>query len=194
MLNRYVIKIWETEHERELGVPSMVSEPLDDVNKAIIHAKRIMERDNHPAIEVQNVEQTKTYYFLDGKEEKYYNNSELLKNKKEIEMIIDEYFEENNITDLMDYGSDYDRERMRVVGDVFYEMLKEMNIKVETVTTENISDGKYLVNINFENSGYTFKVKAGNDKEFVKEKMNEIYDIYEENLEERIEETEELEM
>lgn len=63
---------------------------------------------------------------------------------------VSEYFRENQIKNLMDYGSDGD-EGLTPISSIYKELMDKLNIKYANVYTEDVSDGKYLTTITFEN-------------------------------------------
>lgn len=60
------------------------------------------------------------------------------------------YFSENQIKNLMDYGSDKD-EGLTSISSLYKELMDKLNVKYANVYTEDVSDGKYLTTITFEN-------------------------------------------
>ena len=61
-----------------------------------------------------------------------------------------EYFKENEIKDLMEYGSDGD-EGLYHLSSMYQEIMDQLGIKYSNVYTKDVSDGKYLTTIIFEN-------------------------------------------
>ena len=75
MKETYIIKIWETEEERDAGLSEIISSNIADLKTAIQDAKKLKEEQKYDSVEVQNSNQTKSYYYIDNKDEKYiYNN------------------------------------------------------------------------------------------------------------------------
>ena len=74
-MERYIIKVWETEQERDLGESNIVDTNLNDIEQAIGKAKNIMSNQNYASLEVQNNNENKTYYFADSTEEKYFQEN-----------------------------------------------------------------------------------------------------------------------
>ena len=96
-----------------------------------------------------------------------------------------EYFKENEIKDLMEYGSDGD-EGLYHLSSMYQEIMDKLGIKYSNVYTEDVSDGKYLTTIIFENdSSIQVDTSAWNGIKTVAENMESIYESYE-NLKEKI--------
>lgn len=95
-----------------------------------------------------------------------------------------EYFKENEIKDLMEYGSDGD-EGLYHLSSMYQEIMDKLGIKYSNVYTEDISDGKYLTTITFENySSIEVDTSAWNGIKVVTENIESIYETYE-NLKEK---------
>ncbi len=94
-----------------------------------------------------------------------------------------EYFKENNIKNLMDYGSDRD-EGLYQLSSMYKEIMDNLGIKYSNVYTEDVSDGKYLTTITFEDD-YSIEVdtSAWNGIEVVTENIESIYEEYEKQSE-----------
>lgn len=96
-----------------------------------------------------------------------------------------EYFKENEIKDLMEYGSDGD-EGLYHLSSMYKEIMDKLGIKYSNVYTEDVSDGKYLTTIILENdSSIQVDTSAWNGIKTVAENMESIYESYE-NLKEKI--------
>ena len=96
-----------------------------------------------------------------------------------------EYFKENEIKDLMEYGSDGD-EGLYHLSSMYQEIMDQLGIKYSNVYTKDVSDGKYLTTIIFENdSSIQVDTSAWNGIKNVAENMESIYESYE-NLKEKI--------
>lgn len=80
-MGRYMIKIWETEEDRESGESSIVENNLDNIDQAIEKAKRIMKLNSYASLEVQNSKENKTLYFCTQNEEETYFKEEIAKEK-----------------------------------------------------------------------------------------------------------------
>ncbi len=89
-----------------------------------------------------------------------------------------EYFRENQIKNLMDYGSDKD-EGLTPISSLYKELMAKLNIKYASVYTEDVSDGKYLTTITFKND-IEIKVdtSAWNGIKVVAENMESICENY----------------
>lgn len=91
-----------------------------------------------------------------------------------------EYFKENEIDDLREYGSDSD-EGLYHLSSMYKEIMDKLNIKYENIYTEDgISDGKYVTIIILED-GIEIKIdtSAWNGIEVVTENIATVYEIYE---------------
>lgn len=108
-----------------------------------------------------------------------------------------EYFKENDIEDLMEYGSDSD-EGLYHLSSMYKEIMDKLNIKYKNIYTEDgISDGKYVTVITMQDSTeIKLDTSAWNGIEIVTENIATVYEIYEdikENLEEnKVEKDEEI--
>lgn len=71
---RYIIKIWETEDEREQGLSDIIESNLSDIQKTIETAKKLMKSQNYNALEVQDTKQKVTYYSHTPEEEKNFED------------------------------------------------------------------------------------------------------------------------
>ena len=90
-----------------------------------------------------------------------------------------EYFKENDIKDLMEYGNDSD-EGLYHLSSLYEEIMDKLNIKFKDVYTEDVSDGKYLTTIIFENnSEINIDTSAWNGEEVVAENVESICEFYE---------------
>lgn len=87
-----------------------------------------------------------------------------------------EYFRENQIKDLMNYGNDSD-EGLTPISSLYKEIMNKLNIKYTDVYTEDISDGKYLTTITFEdNFQIQLDTSAWNGIKVVTENIESIYE------------------
>lgn len=151
MKEKYIIKIWETEEEREAGLSDIISSNIADLKTAIQDAKKLKEEQNYASVEVQDSNQTKTYYYIDDDEEKYIYNNFWGNDEEKITDIVNTYFAEKDLTDLMEYGSDRDCYVMPSLTDLYKGILSRLNIPTYNITTEDFSDGKYETTIEFNN-------------------------------------------
>lgn len=95
-----------------------------------------------------------------------------------------EYFRENGVKDLMEYGNDSD-EGLYHLSSMYQEIMDKLGIKYSNVYTEDVSDGKYLTTIIFENdSSIEVDTSAWNGIKVVAGNMESIYETYE-NLKEK---------
>lgn len=90
-----------------------------------------------------------------------------------------EYFRKNKIKDLMDYGSDRD-EGLVPITILYKEIMDSLGIKYQNVYTEDVSDGKYLTTVIFnDNSELKLDISAWNGIKTITENINAIYENYE---------------
>lgn len=95
-----------------------------------------------------------------------------------------EYFKENGIKDLMEYGSDGD-EGLCHLSSMYEEIMNKLGIKYSNIYTEDVSDGKYLTTIFFENNlSIKLDTSAWNGIQVVTKNIESIYEFYE-NLKEK---------
>lgn len=59
---RYIIKVWETEDDREQGLSDIIETNLSNIQLAIKNAKELNAKQNYNAMEVQDTKQKITYY------------------------------------------------------------------------------------------------------------------------------------
>ena len=89
-----------------------------------------------------------------------------------------DYFRENMIKDLMGYGSDRD-EGLEHLSSMYQEIMDRLGIKYSNVYTEDVSDGKYLTTIIFENdNSIKIDTSAWNGIKVVAENVESIYETY----------------
>lgn len=98
-----------------------------------------------------------------------------------------EYFKENQIKDLMDYGNDSD-EGLYKLSSMYKEIMDKLGIKYSNIYTEDVSDGKYLTTIIFENdSSIQIDTSAFNGIKVVAKNVESVYETYE-KLQEKLRE------
>ena len=73
MAKNYIIKVWETESEREQGLSEIIEVGIDKLEIAIEKARKIIEDNEYACIEVQDSKQKKSYLTIDEKGEKIDN-------------------------------------------------------------------------------------------------------------------------
>lgn len=175
MSKNYIIKIWENEEQRELGESDIIEINIKSLKEAINKTKNIMENQNYASLEVQDNEQKNSYYYCTPNEEKYIYNFQEENIENKIKEVVELYFIENNIRDLMDYGADRDSLAMPSLSSLYKEILEKLNIEVSYIETDDISDGKYqtLVELNNGNS-ITIDTSAWNSEEIVIENIKSI--------------------
>ena len=91
-----------------------------------------------------------------------------------------EYFNENSIKNLMQYGNDRD-EGLYHLSSMYEEIMKKLNIKYLSIYTEDgISDGRYITTITFDNnSQIEINTDAFNGIKVVTNNIVSIYEKYE---------------
>lgn len=151
MKETYIIKIWETEEERDAGLSEIISSNIADLKTAIQDAKKLKEEQKYDSVEVQNSNQTKSYYYIDNKDEKYIYNNFWGSEEEKITDVVNTYFAEKDLKDLTEYGSDRDYYVMPSISDLYKGILARLNIPTYNITTEDLSDGKYETTIEFNN-------------------------------------------
>lgn len=179
MAKNYIIKIWETEELREIGESDIIETNIESLEEAINKAKKIMEEQNYASLEVQDEEEQNSFYFCTSREEEYIYNFEEENIEDKIQKVVELYFIENNIRDLMDYGADRDSLAMPSLSNLYKELLGKVNIESSYIETEDISDGKYQTLIGLSNGkSITIDTSAWNGKEVI---IDNIKSIQEEN-------------
>ena len=73
MAKNYIIKIWETESEREQGLSEIIKVGIDKLEIAIEQARKISKDNEYACVEVQDSKQKKSYITIDEKGEKIDN-------------------------------------------------------------------------------------------------------------------------
>lgn len=98
----------------------------------------------------------------------YYNNFEEDSKEDKIKNIVELYFIENGLQNLMDYGSDRDSLVMPTLSDLYKELMDKLNIEYCSIETNDISDGKYETSIEFEDgNSIIIDTSAWNNEEIV---------------------------
>jgi hypothetical protein len=106
--------------------------------------------------------------------------------KKTVKDVVENYFEENNIEDLMQYGSSSDARfgAFGDISDVYYDILEELGYPVEGSYAEDATgDGKYNVYLTISGNNFTIPTKAWRDAEGVFQDIKELIDDMEEEKE-----------
>lgn len=140
----YIIKVWETEQLRDIGESIIINSGLNILQEAIEEAKSIMKDEQFASLEVQDDAEEKSFYFCTPQEEKYIYNDILRDDEsvKKIQEVIELYFIEKDITNMMYYGSDKETS-MLSISKIYMDILKKLDIKFNNIVTDEISDGKY---------------------------------------------------
>ena len=177
---KYLIKIWENEDLRDLGISDIVETDIDNIQEAISKAKKIMENNDYASIEVQTNDEEETVYHKSTGEEKYFYNLPQDNVNEKIKYIVQMYFAENELNNLMDYGSDRDSLAMPSLSSLYSELIGKLGIETNNIQTEDVSDGKYGTIIEFKNGkGISIETSAGNGTEIITNNLKSIYEEYE---------------
>ena len=70
-MKKFLIKIWETEENRNIGESDIVEINIKNIKQAIQKAKRIMEDMNYASLEVQSEDEQQSFYFSTPTKEEY---------------------------------------------------------------------------------------------------------------------------
>lgn len=180
-MKKYLIKIWETEELRESGQSDIIEVDIASIKEAISKAKKIMEEQQYASLEVQDNREKQSIYFCTPTEEHYYyNNFEEDSKEDKIKNIVELYFIENGLQNLMDYGSDRDSLVMLTLSDLYKELMDKLNIEYCSIETNDISDGKYETFIEFEDgNSIIIDTSAWNNEEIVSNNLISIQNEYE---------------
>ena len=93
--------------------------------------------------------------------------------RRDIRECVEEYFNENNITDLMNYGSSRD-EGFSDISDVVADCLVKVGYLVEYNYSEEISDGKYEISVGCLDRGFRYDLYAWDGVDDVVEIIEDI--------------------
>jgi len=96
-----------------------------------------------------------------------------------IQKKVNNYFKDNNIVDLMGYGSDID-EGLYHLTSLYQDIMNNLSIHYEYIYTEDgLSDGKYITIICFDkNNVIKVDTSAWNGEEIINGNMLYIYKSY----------------
>lgn len=86
-MGRYIIKIWENEHERSSGNSAIIQQDFNYIDDAIIKAKKIMKEYKYASLEIRNSFNEQTLYYCTPEEEQYFE--EYIENAKNQEKVND---------------------------------------------------------------------------------------------------------
>lgn len=177
---KYLIKIWENEDLRNSGLSDIIETDIDNIQEAIRKAKEIMKQNNYDSIEVQTSNQKETVYYKSSDEEKYFYNLPQSNINEKIKYIVQMYFIENELENLMDYGSDRDSLSMHSLSSLYSELIEKLGIETNDIQTYDISDGKYKTLIEFKNGkGITIDTSEWNGTDVISDNIKSIYKEYE---------------
>lgn len=299
---KYIIKVWETEDDREQGLSDIIESNLSDIQKAIERARKLVKSQNYNALEVQDIKQKVTYYSYTPDEEKtfgdeienaktqekinkyaklVYNNelqdngedvsgtvediikhlqgikkyfktnkSELSQEEidgiieetddliKELEQnydnedyislfthpmsdfysidnnfkdllddlldyyesqlermefgkanikdVVDYYFDNNDIKNLMDYGADRDGEAMPTISSMYETILENLKIDYANIFSDDVSSGKYTTIIEFDqNHKIQLDTKSRYNAEDIYDNIQSVDEVYKNYLREK---------
>lgn len=97
-----------------------------------------------------------------------------------ISPVVAKYFNEKKMDDLMEYGNDSD-EGLYHLSTLYEDLMNELDIKFDSVYTEDISDGKYVTTIIFrDNSEIQIDTSAFNGIEVVTDNLISVLENYKE--------------
>lgn len=179
-MKKYIIKIWENEVLRDLGESDIIEVGIESTKEAIEKAKKIMEEQHYASLEVQDEKESETFYFCTPREEEYFYNFQEENDEERIKTVVDLYFAEKGIKNLMDYGSDRDSLAMPTLSDLYKELMDKLNIKYYSVATDDISDGKYESIVELENgNSLVIDTSSWNNEEIVSNNLVSIQQEYE---------------
>lgn len=188
---KYIIKIWETEDEREQGLSDIIESNLSDIQETIEKARKIMYSESYNALEVQDTKQRVTYYSYTPEGEKIFDNEI---EKAKIQEKINKYAKLVYNNELQDNGEDVSG----LVSDVI-KHLKGINVYFEEneagLSQEEIDniieETTDLINEleqNYDNEDYislfTYPMSDfySINREF-KDILDDLFDYYEDKLE-----------
>lgn len=178
-MEKYIIKIWETEEERDEGISEIIESSILNLEEAIRKAKKIMENNEIASLEIQTSDGRNSVYFCTPKTEEFLYDFDISDVNKKINMIIELYFIENRLNNFMDYGSDADVTRMPSISEFYKEILDKLKIEYTNISTDDVSDGKYTTTIEFDdNNTITVDTSAWNGKEIAKDNVKSIQKKY----------------
>lgn len=125
-MRNYIIKVWETEDEREQGLSDILEVGIEKIDIAIEKAKEIKDNNNYACIEVQDSKEQNTYYSNDGKIDTIYEQE--YKQAKEQENL-------NHLYSLMYENRQYAYIDESIVGKAEF-VLKELEENKKNIIEE----------------------------------------------------------
>lgn len=125
-----------------------------------------------------SIEESEFYKELE-EEANLYSYDEVEKDDDITEKIIDQYLKENNITSFMDFGADQD-EGLYHFSYLILDILDRLGINdVNVYCEDGVSDGKYDVNITFNNiPKYKMELRAWHETDSFKEDVRDLIKYY----------------
>ena len=113
---------------------------------------------------------------------------EQLADNSNIQEFVRVYFEINKITNLIDYGSDRDAYVSPTLSELYKNLLEELYIEYQSITTKDISDGKYETTVTLaDNSTIKIDTSAWNTYEVVADNLTSIINLNNELKNEELE-------
>ena len=94
-----------------------------------------------------------------------------------IEQTVIKYFYENKMETLKNYGEDKD-EGLYHISDLYKDLMKELNIKYENISTEEKEPGEYTTTIEFSNNSISVDTKSHDDIKYLLHNLNFISNEY----------------
>ena len=80
-MKEFLIKIWDSEEDREQGISDIIETGITELSEAIKRAKRIFENESFSCVEVQDQDETETFFMKDSSEERVFYNTTQESNK-----------------------------------------------------------------------------------------------------------------
>lgn len=110
----YIIKIWETEQDKNKGTPFELINNYKNLDQAIKKAIEMQEKNNYASVEVQDTENNKVLFYKDSEEEMYFEEALAFKPVKLQETNFYKYFIEQieMIKDSYENPSEYNLDKL----------------------------------------------------------------------------------
>lgn len=117
---------------------------------------------------------------LDDLQEQYLLNMKSSKLKDiNINNYVECWFDSDNIDNLESYGPDTNSLVMPTVGDLYSDILNSIHIKHDSIFTDEISDGKYKITVNFDDrNSIVLDTRASNTYKETSDNIQTIADKY----------------
>lgn len=118
-------------------------------------------------------------WLLDLELEFLEKNEEMELKDINIKDFVECYFDYNELENLMNYGSDSDSVTMPSISKLYEEILDSINIEYDSIFTDEISDGKYSITVNFnDENSIKLDSRASDTYEQVSSNIESIKDKY----------------